>query len=82
MEGNPKNELSEEAKELKKFLERPYDPNERWHDTIGMSVGNLTLDEIREIRRQKREWLDKLREERKRKADENDSSSNLSEKED
>jgi len=80
MEDNKENKLSEEAKALKKFLERPYDPNERWYDTIGQSVGNLTMDEIREIRRRKREQMDKLREERK--AEEKDSKSNPSEAED
>lgn len=68
MEADKKNKLSKEAKELKEFLARPHDPDERWYDTIGMSVGNLTMDEIREIRRRKREKLDQLHEERKRKA--------------
>lgn len=54
MEDENENELSEEAKELKKFLKRPHNPDERWHDTIGMSVKNLTMDEIREIRQQKK----------------------------
>lgn len=68
--------LSEEAKELKKFLERPFDPNERWYSTIGESTGNLTMDEIRERRRRKRKKFDKLREERKRKTQEKDSKCN------